>query len=142
MESNPTLRGIEATRVTDDIHLFNDKLREWGDDASGTLAGHVDCDSQGRLARPSRTQSVHGANRRIAITTATNKEVAVASTSAAPNPMFHAADRLLAHENTIDAISPKAAAAAVVIRTVVNICVTEVGAVRMRSARARARCRR
>lgn len=62
-----------------------------------------------------------GENRRIAIRTATNNPVAVARTNAAPNARFHAADRLLAHENTIDATKPNPAAATIASRIVANM---------------------
>ena len=52
--------------------------------------------------------------------TATNRAAAVASTSAAPNPIFQTADRLLAHENTIDTSSPNTAATITAIATSVN----------------------
>jgi hypothetical protein len=62
-----------------------------------------------------------GTSRRIAIITPTNSPAAAPNTSAAPNARFHAGDRLLAHENRIDASNPKTAAATTAIPMLVNI---------------------
>ena len=77
-----------------------------------------------------------GENRRIAITTATNIPVAVASTNAAPNARFHAADRLLAHENTVDATKPNPAAATIASRIVTYMPATSCLRPWLRSGRA------
>src|SRR4030095_6252207 len=68
-----------------------------------------------------RSKRLEGENRRIAITTATKSPAAVPTTSAAPKARVHAADRLLAQLNTIEAIRPNRVAAMIAIDTSVNI---------------------
>ena len=91
------------------------------------LTEHSECRKRGldstllRRRRRHLRGECYGENRRIAIKTATNRPAAVPSTSAAPNARFHAADRLLAHENTIDTLRPNTAAATIVITMLVNI---------------------
>jgi hypothetical protein len=67
----------------------------------------VACGNAQQTWTPASQRVRYGQNCRIAITTTANNPAAVPSTSAAPNARFQAADRLLAHENTIDASSPK-----------------------------------
>jgi hypothetical protein len=62
-----------------------------------------------------------GENRRIANITATNSPAAAPNANAPPNARFHAADRLLVHENTIEASRPNAPAATAPITMLVNI---------------------